>query len=243
MRKRTNPAAPTADPAAQTSQPQTPTRPAPPAFTPVPRKCARYDGWTPARQAAFIDALNDTGSVKAACAAVGMAEVGAYQLRRQPGAEEFAAAWAAAQENGIGILRDALMHRAIHGVEVPVYSYGKLVGARRVYNDRVGTFMLANYDGQLSRGASGLPLRLKQVVDEEVQKARADEDAGSAEFLDEAMDHFCKLVDAMRARFTDLGLIAFDRTDNRRQAWARIVAWAGCEDSLALRTAVAYMRD
>ncbi|MBO9670015.1 MAG: hypothetical protein J7485_05820 [Sphingobium sp.] len=209
----------------------------------MPRKCARHDGWTPARQAAFIDALNDTGSVKAACAAVGMAEVGAYQLRRKPGAEEFAAAWAAAQENGIGILRDALMHRAIHGVEVPVYSYGKLVGARRVYNDRVGTFMLANYDGQLSGGASGLPLRLKRVVDEEVKKARAGEKARSAEFLNEAMDHYCKLVDAMRARFTDLGLIAFDRNDNRKQAWARIVAWAGCEDSFALRSAVAHMRD
>lgn len=152
-------------------------RPAPPAFTPVPRKCARHDGWTPARQAAFIDALNDTGSVKAACAAVGMAEVGAYQLRRQPGAEEFAAAWAAAQENGIGILRDALMHRAIHGVEVPVYSYGKLVGARRVYNDRVGTFMLANYDGQLRGGASGLPLRLKQIVEQEVAKAHVEWEA------------------------------------------------------------------
>lgn len=65
------------------------------AFEPVPRKF-RHDGWTPARQKAFIAALADTGSVKRACAAVGMTAVGAYLLRRQPGAKSFAAAWRAA---------------------------------------------------------------------------------------------------------------------------------------------------
>ena len=34
--------------------------------------------------------------------------------------------------------------RALHGVEVPVYSYGKLVGSRTVYNDRLVMFMLRN---------------------------------------------------------------------------------------------------
>ena len=36
------------------------------------------------------------------------------------------------------------MDRALHGVEVPVYSYGKLVGSRTVYNDRLVMFMLRN---------------------------------------------------------------------------------------------------
>ena len=36
------------------------------------------------------------------------------------------------------------MDRALHGVEVPVYSYGKLVGTRTVYNDRLVMFMLRN---------------------------------------------------------------------------------------------------
>ncbi len=61
-----------------------------------------------------------------------------------------------------------MLERAIHGVEVPVYSYGKLVGKRRVYNDRTALFMLRNYDGQMSGGASGLPIRLKRIVEEEV---------------------------------------------------------------------------
>lgn len=38
-------------------------RPPLPAFAPVPRKCNRHDGWTPARQKAFIEAFADTGSV------------------------------------------------------------------------------------------------------------------------------------------------------------------------------------
>jgi hypothetical protein len=33
-----------------------------PAFTPIPRLCARHDGWTPERQRGFIEALADTGS-------------------------------------------------------------------------------------------------------------------------------------------------------------------------------------
>jgi len=186
---------------AQNPAPNPAARKPAPDFAPVPRKCKRRDGWTPARQRAFIDALADTGSVKAACAAVNMATEGAYQLRRQPGAEAFDAAWAAAQEHAIGILRDALMHRAIHGVDVPVYSYGKLVGTRRKYNDRVGTFMLANYDGQLTGGASRLPLRFKRLVDEEVAKARAEweaEQSRNAEEVDERvrqrMDHIRSLI-------------------------------------------------
>ena len=61
-----------------------------PAFTPVPRKCQRHDGWTPERQRAFIERLADYGSVRAAANAVGMTPESAYQLRRQPGAEPFA---------------------------------------------------------------------------------------------------------------------------------------------------------
>ena len=36
------------------------------------------------------------------------------------------------------------MDRALNGVDVPVYSYGKLVGTRTAYNDRLLMFMLRN---------------------------------------------------------------------------------------------------
>lgn len=131
------------------------TRPSLPDFTPVPRKCKRHDGWTPARQKGFIEALADTGSVKHAAHAVNMTPEGAYYLRRQPGAEEFAAAWLAALDRGIERLEDIAMERAIHGVEVPVYSYGKIIGTRIVHNDRLLMFMLRNRAAD--RFAAGAP--------------------------------------------------------------------------------------
>ena len=115
-----------------------------PAFTPVPRQCQRHDGWSPERQHAFIEALADTGSVKAAARAVNMSPEGAYLLRRQPGADSFRAAWTAALDLGGQQIEDIAMERALHGIDVPVYSYGKLVGTRRVYNDRLMMFMLRN---------------------------------------------------------------------------------------------------
>ncbi|OBV12409.1 hypothetical protein [Erythrobacter dokdonensis] len=115
-----------------------------PSFTPVPRKCARHDGWTPERQRAFIEALADTGSVEAACKAVDMAQRGVYALRREPGAGGFRAAWEAALQLGVARVEDVVMDRALNGVEEPVYSYGKLVGTRRKYNDRLLMFILRN---------------------------------------------------------------------------------------------------
>lgn len=115
-----------------------------PAFTPVPRKCPRHDGWTPQRQREFIEALADTGSVEAAARAADMSSEGAYNLRRQPGAASFRAAWEAALALGIQRIEDVAMDRALNGTEEPVYSYGKLIGTRIKHNDRLLMFMLRN---------------------------------------------------------------------------------------------------
>jgi hypothetical protein len=122
-----------------------PPRPVPqvPDFTPVPRKY-RCDGWTPERQRAFIVALAETGSVKHAAKRINMSPEGAYYLRRQPGAEEFNAAWAAALDLGVQRLADIALERAIDGVPVPVFWKGEQVGERRRYNDRLLMFILRN---------------------------------------------------------------------------------------------------
>ena len=122
----------------------TPTRPVVPDFTPVPRKY-RHDGWTPERQRAFIDALADTGSVKHAAHRINMSQVGAYYLRRQPGAESFRAAWNAALDHGVQNLADAALDRALEGVPVPIMYKGEQVAERRVYNDRLTMFMLRHH--------------------------------------------------------------------------------------------------
>ncbi|MBB4860111.1 hypothetical protein HNO88_003452 [Novosphingobium chloroacetimidivorans] len=115
-----------------------------PAFTPVPRLTTRHDGWTPERQRGFIEALADTGSVKHAAHAVNMTPEGAYLLRRHPEATSFRRAWEAALSLGVQRLEDVAMERALHGVEQPVYSYGKLIGTRRVVNDALLMFLLRN---------------------------------------------------------------------------------------------------
>ncbi|WP_298291649.1 hypothetical protein [Novosphingobium sp.] len=122
-----------------------------PAFTPVPRQTSRHDGWTPERQRGFIEALADTGSVKHAAHAVNMTAVGAYYLRRQPEADEFRKAWEAALALGVQRLEDIAMDRALNGVESPVDSYGKIIGTRMVYNDRLLMFILRNRTGKRFR--------------------------------------------------------------------------------------------
>jgi len=113
-------------------------------FTPVPGQMNRHDGWTPERQRGFIEALADTGSVRHAAHAVNMTPEGAYLLRRHDKAASFRRAWEAALSLGVQRLEDVAMDRALHGVEQPVYSYGKLIGTRRVTNDALLMFLLRN---------------------------------------------------------------------------------------------------
>ena len=79
----------------------TPRRPRIPPFVPVPTR-TRCDGWTPARQAQFIGALAETGSVAAAAARVGMSRESAWRLRARDLAESFAAAWDVAKSICLG---------------------------------------------------------------------------------------------------------------------------------------------
>jgi hypothetical protein len=116
-----------------------------PEFTPVPRKIQRHDGWTPARQKAFIEALADTGCVAIACRMVNMSQPSYYLLRRQPGAESFRAAADAAHTLGVQVVKDEAFHRAMVGEVIPVFVGGKLMGFRRKKNDRLLMFILRHY--------------------------------------------------------------------------------------------------
>jgi len=134
-----------------------------PTFTPVPRLTQRSNGWSDEVQRQFIEALADTGSVRAAAHAVNMTPEGAYALRRHPEAGPFRQAWEAALACGVQRLEDIAMDRATNGVDVPVYSYGKLIGTRTVFNDRLLMFILRNRaptrfaaDGRVTARRSGI---------------------------------------------------------------------------------------
>lgn len=198
-----------------------------PAFTPVPRQCERHDGWTPERQRAFIEALADTGSVAAACKAVDMSTVGAYQLRRQPGAEAFRAAWQAALALGVQRIEDVAMDRALNGVEEPVYSYGALIGTRTRYNDRLLMFMLRNRAPQ--RFADGRSKGLNAIDAIEVERLKkqwrkqweAEHPNVSAAEVRASIDR--KITEVRRRVEAEQAAAWAKLSDETREAWARFV--------------------
>ncbi|OZA93052.1 MAG: hypothetical protein B7X57_06275 [Erythrobacter sp. 34-65-8] len=103
----------------------------------------RHDGWTPARQAAFLRELAASHNVAAAARAVGMSRQSAYQLRVRLHGKPFAKAWEAAFHTRFDALAEAALGRALHGVEVPHYYNGELVGVSRRYDERLTLALLA----------------------------------------------------------------------------------------------------
>ncbi|HEX8257361.1 MAG TPA: hypothetical protein VF589_06990 [Allosphingosinicella sp.] len=104
-------------------------------FEPIPSATRRRDGWTPERQRGFIAALARIGMVEAAAASIGMSRKSAYALLERAGPDSgFAAAWAAAQQQGRGNAFLAAAERS-GGVEVPHFYRGVRCGTDRVYND------------------------------------------------------------------------------------------------------------
>lgn len=158
------------------------------AFAPVPRK-HRFDGWTADRQRAFIAALAETGSVKAAAARINMSTEGAYYLRRQPGADAFRAAWEAALATGVQRLTDIALDRAIEGVPVPVFHKGEQVGEKRWYNDRLLMFLLKHHLPDRYGKPAGLPpgtkhpdtLAREAAAATEADRSKAEAEAQAAE--------------------------------------------------------------
>jgi len=134
---------------------------------------------------------------------VNMSPEGAYYLRRQPGAEEFAAAWAAALDRGIQRLEDIALERAIQGVEVPVYSYGKLVGSRIVHNDRLLMFMLRNRAPERF-GASGMRGRMNAVQIMELKREwMAEQEARQAIEAEQTAERLREEMARVRARLSE----------------------------------------
>jgi hypothetical protein len=113
----------------------------PPEFEPAhPRP--RFDGWTPNRQVAFIQALAESACVAEACRAVGMSQRSAYALRARADAISFRNAWDTALDYAIRRLSDAVLSRAIDGVAVPVFYKGEHIGEKRYFDERLAMFLL-----------------------------------------------------------------------------------------------------
>ena len=75
-----------------------------------------------------------------------MTSQSAYRLRRHFDAQGFRLAWDAALDYAIRRLSDAVYARAIHGVAVPHYYKGEVVGEHRRYDERLAMFLLRYRD-------------------------------------------------------------------------------------------------
>ena len=115
--------------------------PSVPDFDPVKLR-HRHDGLTPARQVALIQAMAECGCVREACARVGISAEAVYELRRRPDAQSFRLAMDMALDGAADRVEDNAFGRAIHGVEVPHYYKGELVGTHRRYDERLAMFIL-----------------------------------------------------------------------------------------------------
>lgn len=112
-------------------------------FTPT-ALAHRHDGWTADRQRRFIGVLADTGSVSAACEAVGLTARSAYRLRRHPEGQTFAVAW----ENALLVATDTLsalaFERATRGKVTEYWKDNMLVGQTREPSDGLLKWLLAH---------------------------------------------------------------------------------------------------
>lgn len=133
------------------------------AFTPVPVR-ARRDGWTEARQRAFIAALRRIGSVSTAARTVGKTRASAYRLRERPGSESFSAAWDEAADGGYRNIHDHVIDRALNGAVVPRFFKGRQTGVVHRFYDSIALAVLSG------RGAS-LAERLEQAEERGSRRA------------------------------------------------------------------------
>jgi len=111
----------------------------------------RHDGFSPERQARFLQALSIGGSVRSAAASVGVSAQAVYLARRRSG--HFAAAWDAALVLARDHAEQVLAERALEGVEEAVFYHGEEVARRRRYDSR----LLLAHLARLDRKAEGDP--------------------------------------------------------------------------------------
>ena len=107
------------------------------AFEPFRHKQRRENLITPERQRHFIAVLAATGIVNQAARSIGKSAEALYKLRKQPGAEGFAAAWDEALRWGLERLEDCAIEAALRSGDDRANSMLAFVLGRRDRLDRI----------------------------------------------------------------------------------------------------------
>jgi hypothetical protein len=95
----------------------------------------RHDGFTPARQKAFLKTLGETGCVRDACRVAGVSSTTAYRCRERLAG--FAERWDTALAMAATELEAVAWKRAVEGVEVQTIRKGKVVASVKKPSDSI----------------------------------------------------------------------------------------------------------
>lgn len=95
---------------------------------------------TAKKKAEFLAALEEHATVLHACKTVGVSRTCVYKYRQQD--EDFALAWADAEERVIERMEREALRRGVDGTERDVYHQGIVVGQERQFSDTLLIFML-----------------------------------------------------------------------------------------------------
>lgn len=130
-------------------------------FDPVPRR-NRIDGCSPERQRTLVSAYAECGCIIEACERVGISRSAYYALTRHPQSADFRRAVRLARRHSVQRLIEQTHSRGIHGVTIPHYYKGELVGTHQRFNDRLAMFLLQRYAPE----EFGTPEERSKAIDE-----------------------------------------------------------------------------
>jgi len=132
---------------------------------PTPAQQIRADGWSPARQRAFLETLAATGIIRAACEAAQISTRAAYALRIRRDGAAFRLGWDAAILIARARLADDLLARALTGHEEVIRKdtdAGEIT--RHRHDNRLAMSMLSRLDRMADSPPAGSDAALARVV-------------------------------------------------------------------------------
>jgi hypothetical protein len=95
---------------------------------------------TPEREERLLQVLATGASVYKAALAAGIGRTTAYEWREND--PDFRARWDEAVENGIDLMEDEALRRAVNGTDKPVFYQGEVCGEVKEYSDTLMIFQL-----------------------------------------------------------------------------------------------------
>ncbi|WP_158703064.1 hypothetical protein [Allosphingosinicella vermicomposti] len=140
----------------------------------APVQRVRHDGFTAARQKAFLKVLGETGCVRDACRVAGISSTAAYRWQKR--LPDFAAAWETALAMASTELEAVAWKRAVEGAEVVTVRNGVVVSTVKKPSDSILRLLMQGANpakfGRTERQESekAIEARLRPKIEAEIKR-------------------------------------------------------------------------